>query len=91
MLFRSDINGRAEWYDQLLTVGQYKGLDMVFPHQKLRLQYKAGSMIMFSGQLLVHGAGEVAGDWACLVWYMQHKVHSVFELLDCKFVTLQKV
>ena len=64
---------------------------MVFPCQKLRLWYEAGSMIVFSAWLLVHGAGEVAGDWACLVWYMQHKVHSEFELPDCKFVTLQKV
>ena len=64
---------------------------MVFPRQKLRLQHKAGSMITFSGWLLVHGAGEVAGDQACLAGYMQHKVHSVFELPDCQFFTLQKV
>ena len=89
--YHVDINGRAELYDQLLTVEQYKGLDMVFPCQKLRLRYEAGSMIVSSGWLLVHGAREVAGDRACLAWYMQHKVHSAFEIPDCKFVTLQKV
>ena len=39
--YHVDINGKVEWFDQLLTVGQYEGLDMVFPQQQLQLCYEA--------------------------------------------------
>ncbi|KAG9309013.1 hypothetical protein JVU11DRAFT_11129 [Chiua virens] len=84
--YHVDINGKAEWFDQLLTVGQYNGLDMVFPRQRLCLQYEPGTMVAFSGQLIIHGAGDITGDQACLAWYMQRKVHSALGISECNFV-----
>lgn len=86
--YHVDINGKVEWFDQLLTVGKYEGLDMVFPRQQLRLRYEAGTMIAFSGRLLVHGVGDVMGDRACLAWYMQQKVHSALDIPTCHHATL---
>ena len=79
---------QTEWFDQLLTVGWYKGLDVVFPCQRLRLWYEPGTMVVFSGCLLVHGAENVAGERACLTWYMQWKVHSTFNIPDYDYAKL---
>lgn len=87
--YHVDMNGKVEWFDQLLTVGRYKGLDMVFPRQRLRLRYEGGTMIAFSGRLLVHGVGDVDGDRACLAWYMQRKVHSAYNIEKCNYAKLQ--
>lgn len=89
--YHVDMNGKVEWFDQLLTVGRYTGLDMVFPRQHLRLRYDPGTMIAFSGRLLVHGAGDVEGERVCIAWYMQQKVHSAFGIQPCDYANLQDV
>lgn len=85
--YHVDMNGKVEWFDQLLTVGRYEDLDMVFPRQRLRLKYNTGTMIAFSGRLIVHGVGEVEGERACLAWYMQRKVHAAFGIPQCHYAT----
>ncbi|KAF9222799.1 hypothetical protein BS17DRAFT_707418, partial [Gyrodon lividus] len=60
--FHLDKMGKPQWFDQLLTVGHYNGLDLVLPTLQLRLDYPPGIVVAFSGKLLVHGAGETDGD-----------------------------
>ena len=88
--YHVDMNGKVEWFDQLLTVGRYTGLDMVFPRQHLWLRYDPGTMIAFSGRLLVHGAGDVEGERVCIAWYMQQKVHSAFSIQPCDYFRMFK-
>ncbi len=78
--FHLDRNGRVEFFDQLLTVGEYRNLDIVFPTLKVRCKYLPGTVLAFSGKQLEHGVGEVAEDRACVAWYMQQKVHAAMEI-----------
>ncbi|KAF9219386.1 hypothetical protein BS17DRAFT_679490, partial [Gyrodon lividus] len=73
--FYLDKMGKPQWFDQLLTVGHYNGLDLVLPTLQLRLDYPPGTVVAFSGKLLAHGAGETDRDRACAAGYMQDKVH----------------
>ena len=86
--YHMDMNGKVEWFDQLLMVA---GLDMVFPRQHLRLRYNPGTMIAFFGRLLVHGVGDVEGERVCIACYMQQKVHSAFGIQPCDYAKLQDV
>ncbi|KAF9222208.1 hypothetical protein BS17DRAFT_676383, partial [Gyrodon lividus] len=73
--FHLDKMGKPQWFDQLLTIGHYNGLDLVLPTLQLRLDCPPGTVVAFSGELLIHGARETDGDRACIAWYMQDKVH----------------
>ncbi|KIK80077.1 hypothetical protein PAXRUDRAFT_159626, partial [Paxillus rubicundulus Ve08.2h10] len=73
--YHLDKMGKLQWFNQLLTVGHYSNLDLVLPTLQLRLDYLPGTVVAFSGKILVHGVGETDGDRACIAWYMQDKVH----------------
>ncbi|KIK73236.1 hypothetical protein PAXRUDRAFT_178955 [Paxillus rubicundulus Ve08.2h10] len=78
-------------FDQLLTVRHYNNLDLVLPTLQLRLDYLPGTVVAFLGKLLVHGAGEMNGDRACIVWYMQDKVHQAMNVGECGYCHLDDV
>jgi hypothetical protein len=86
--YHLDKMGKPQWFDQLLTVGHYNDLDLVLPTLRLRLDYLPGTVVAFSGKLLVHGAGETNGDRACIAWYMQDKVHRAMNICECGYCHL---
>ena len=69
-LFHTDINGRPQWFDLLITVGDYTGLDFAIPTIKHWLQYDPGTVIAFLGQMIEHGVGQVEGKQRVLSYYM---------------------
>ncbi|KIJ10066.1 hypothetical protein PAXINDRAFT_58232, partial [Paxillus involutus ATCC 200175] len=73
--YHLDKMGKPQWFDQLLTVGHYSDLDLVLPTLQLRLDYLPGTVVAFSGKVLVHRVGKTNGDRACIAWYMQDRVH----------------
>lgn len=84
-----DKMGKPEWFDQLLTVGNYQDLCIVFPTLQLAFNYPPGTMRAFYSKLLVHGAPCVDGDRGCIAWYMQDKIHRVMNVPKCNYAHLE--
>ncbi|KAI6041602.1 hypothetical protein EDC04DRAFT_2601542 [Pisolithus marmoratus] len=55
--YHTDMNGREQWLDMLVTVGDYPPLDFVIPTFELRFRYNPGTIIAMSGSALEHGVG----------------------------------
>ncbi|KAI9571887.1 hypothetical protein HD554DRAFT_2168656 [Boletus coccyginus] len=81
--YHLDQMGKWQWFDQLLTVGNYGALDLAFPTLLLNLHYPPGTVVVFSGKLLVHGASKADRDHGCIAWYMQDKVHKAMGVAQC--------
>lgn len=73
--YHTDVNGRSAWLDMLLTVGNYRPLDIIIPTLSLRLLYNPGTIVALSGSDLQHGVPPADGDRACLAYYMRANVH----------------
>jgi hypothetical protein len=86
--YHLDKMGKPQWFDQLLTVGHYSDLDLVLPTLRLRLDYLPGTVVAFSGKVLIHGVGETNGDRACIAWYMQDRVHRAMNVGECGYCHL---
>jgi hypothetical protein len=69
-----DPKTRSEWYDILLTVGPYSVAWLDLPATGLRLLYKSGTFVAFSGKFLRHGVEPVDGERVCVAYYMRDNV-----------------
>jgi hypothetical protein len=69
-----DCNGRKEWMDLLVALGQYKDGLFFVPGLGLELLYNPGTVVGITGKVLQHGA-ECNGERACLAFYMRDRVH----------------
>lgn len=68
-----DINGRNEWFDILLGLGEYTGGRFELPNVGLRCQYDPGCVLAFSGKLLRHGS-DCEAQRACIAYFMRNNV-----------------
>lgn len=89
--FHVDANGKPEWMDILLTVGQYHDTQMILPGIKLKLQYPPGTILAFSGRLLLHGVPEADGNRGCIAWYMRQAVHKAANPPDYGFAEIKDI
>jgi hypothetical protein len=69
-----DVRGRKNWYDMLVTLGNYTNGRFELPGIGLRLNYPPGTVIGICSMALMHGAGKVNGDRICLAYFMRNKV-----------------
>ena len=70
-----DTNSRAEWYDILVTIGRYQNLFLDFPGLNLKLKYEGGTVVAFSGRLLLHRVEGCKEERICLAMYMRDNLH----------------
>jgi hypothetical protein len=70
-----DNNSRAEWYDILVTIGDYDDSVLELAGVGLRLKYKSGTMVHLGGLLLRHGVSRSNRERVCLAFYMRDNVH----------------
>lgn len=59
-----------QWLYLLVTFGNYSDLDFIIPSIHSRFLYEPGTIIMLSGQLLLHEVGQANGDQAIISYYM---------------------
>ena len=78
--------GNPEWLNELISVGDYSSPDITFPTLQLQLDYRPGTLIAFSGKLLVHRVQHAKDDRACIAWYMQDKIHKVMNAPQCSYL-----
>jgi hypothetical protein len=90
-LFHLDIQGRPQWLDLLVSVGNHEELDMVLPTIGLRLQYNPGSVLAMSGQLIKHGVGPISGNRGVVSFYMRDNVHDHMDIVRCNYMHVDHV
>jgi hypothetical protein len=89
--FHLDIQGRPQWLDLLVSVGDHEELDMVLPTIGLRLRYNPGSVLAMSGQLIKHGVSPISGNRGVVSFYMRDNVHDHMDVVRCNYVHVDHV
>lgn len=87
----TDINGRPQWFDLLVTVGDYADLDIVLPPISRRFLYEPGTAVAFSGRLLQHGVRQIEGDRGVLSFYMRDNVHQFVDVSRSNYMEYRKI
>lgn len=87
----TDMNGKPQLFDLLVTVGDYADLDMVIPTISRRLQYNPGTAVAFSGRLLRHGVRQVGSNRAVISFYMRDNVHQFVDVPRSNYMEYSKV
>lgn len=70
-----DVNGRNNWMDLLVTLGEYSLGRLELPGLGIRLVYDPRTVVGILGKVISHGVGEVNGDRTCMAYYMRDGVH----------------
>lgn len=73
--------------DLLSSVGNYSGCTMEWRNMGLRLDYRPGSVVAFSGKQMQHGVSSHIGQRICLAQYMREAVHEYLGLRRCNWQT----
>ncbi|KIM58323.1 hypothetical protein SCLCIDRAFT_128456, partial [Scleroderma citrinum Foug A] len=68
--FHCNPHSRSNWYDILVSVGEYKNCYLDIPTLGVKLEYSPSTAIAFSGHLLRHGVNKVEGNRCCFAYYM---------------------
>ncbi|KIN94699.1 hypothetical protein M404DRAFT_167622, partial [Pisolithus tinctorius Marx 270] len=74
--FHRDPHSRSDWYDMLVTVGDYEDCVLDIPTLGLQFLYNPGTVVAFSGRLLRHGVSSVGGNRCCFAYYMRDNIHN---------------
>ncbi|KIM59776.1 hypothetical protein SCLCIDRAFT_81394, partial [Scleroderma citrinum Foug A] len=71
-----DSHSQSNWYDILVSVGEYKDCYLDIPTLGLKLEYSPGTIVAFSSRLLHHGVNKVDGHRCCFAYYMRDNIHN---------------
>ncbi|KAL4075121.1 hypothetical protein V8B97DRAFT_2022177 [Scleroderma yunnanense] len=72
----TDNHPHISWYDILASVSDYKDCIMHIPSLGIDLMYSLGTVVAFSGCLLLHGVNSVEGNRNCLTYYVWDNIHN---------------
>ena len=75
-----DSGSRFNWYDLLVTLETYRGLNLNLPGLGISLEYGFGTVVGILGMALDHKVPEVEGDRVCNAYFMKDKVHEWAEV-----------
>lgn len=70
-----DNQSRKQWYDLLVTAGEYQDAQLSLPGIGTTFAYDSGTVVGLSGRVLQHGVSKHSGNRLCLAHYMRDKVH----------------
>jgi hypothetical protein len=73
-ILHRDVKSRHEWYDLLLTLGDYSDGRLEVPGLGIRVTYNPGSVVGIAGKVLRHGVAACKGNRVCLAYFMRQKV-----------------
>ena len=86
-----DPYSRLNWYDILVSVGEYKDCYLDIPTLSLKLEYSPGTIVAFSGRLLRHGVNKVDGHRCCFAYYMRDNIHNFLHVPATEWMTVDMV
>lgn len=76
-----DNNGSWAWYDQVVSIGTYHQAILGMPDLKATFDYKPGTVIQFSGNLLLHEVGKWdSGDRICYAHFVKKAIFDKMEI-----------
>jgi hypothetical protein len=70
-----DLQARHQWYDVLVTLGEYTDGRMELPSLGIRLEYNPGTVVALAGKMIPHGVCQCDGERVCLAYFMRDNVH----------------
>ncbi len=71
-----DTNGRAGWFDLLLTLGTYGETGVMnFRNLGATVPYGPGSIVLVASRIVIHAVPEVPADRICYAHFMVDAVH----------------
>ncbi|KIM51973.1 hypothetical protein SCLCIDRAFT_142184, partial [Scleroderma citrinum Foug A] len=86
-----DPHSQSNWYDILVSVGEYKDCYLNIPTLGLKLEYSPGTIVAFSGCLLRHGVNKVDGHRCCFAYYMRDNIHNFLCVPATEWMTVDMV
>ena len=86
-----DPHSRSNWYDILVSVGEYKDCYLDIPTLSLKLKYSPGTIVAFSGHLLRHGVNKVDGHRCCFAYYMRDNIHNFLHVPATEWMMVDMV
>ena len=73
---RDKLSGGAEYFDQLVTVGGDPNTVLELPGIGVRFLYTSGTVVMFCGNVHLHGVSRSVGERTCFASYARRSVHT---------------
>ena len=90
-LFHCDPHSQLNWYDILVSVGEYKDCYLDIPTLSVKLEYSPGTTVAFSGFLLCHRVNKVDGNRCCFAYYMRDNIHNFLHVPAIEWMTVDMV
>ncbi|KIO02016.1 hypothetical protein M404DRAFT_74804, partial [Pisolithus tinctorius Marx 270] len=66
----------ANWYNMLISVGNYSECILDIPSLGLQFDYQPGTVVAFSSWRLQHGVNDVSSNCCSLAFYMWDNIHN---------------
>ena len=89
--FHRDPHSRVNWYDLLVSVGDYQDCYLDIPTLGVQLEYSPRTVVAFSGRLLRHGVNKVDGNRCCFAYYMRDNIHNWLGVPTTEWMTVDMV
>jgi hypothetical protein len=87
-----DNNSRANWYDLLMTIGDYPKHEICLPGLDGHFSYDNGTVVALCGEVLQHEVAEIRfGSRVCFAWFMRDTIRERLQLPGGKFSNVGRV
>ena len=70
-----DGNTRKQWYDLLVSIGNYRNCNLELPGAGPKVEYGPGTVVGLLGSTLEHAVPHFEGERVCYGYFMRDKVH----------------
>ena len=70
-----DSNTRKQWYDLLVTLGNYRNCNLNLPGTGVSFKYGSGTVVGLLGATLEHEVPHFEGERVCYAYFMRDNVH----------------
>ena len=82
-----DSQGRAVWYDLLMSLGPYHRSCLDFPDLGLSLAYPPRTLSLVLGKNIRHAVEGWTGEQLCYAYFMRDKVHACLDIPEHNWPT----
>lgn len=70
-----DGNTRKQWYDLLVSIGNYRNCNLELPGAGPKVEYGPGTVVGLLGSTLEHAVPHFEGERVCYAYFMRDSVH----------------
>ena len=70
-----DGKSRKQWYDLLVSIGNYRNCNLELPGAGTLVEYSPGTVVGLLGSTLEHTVANFEGERVCYAYFMRDSVH----------------